>query len=133
MKHYKCENTAVRLAGTTATREFLEPIFTDRNRELLVVALCDEEVRLMQLLTFPGEAGYVSVSLADIMRRTACSDCVGFIVAHNHPSRDTSPSRADIAFTQRLAIAAEAMDMTFLDHIIFNGGPALSFREQGHL
>jgi hypothetical protein len=38
LKHYAFENAAVRLAGVDASREFLEPMFGHRDRELLVVA-----------------------------------------------------------------------------------------------
>lgn len=41
-----------------------------------------------------------------------------FIVFHNHPSGDPSPSREDIAMTERLGKAAKIMDIPMLDHII---------------
>ena len=41
-----------------------------------------------------------------------------FIIFHNHPSGDPSPSREDIAMTERLGKAAKIMDIHMLDHII---------------
>ena len=41
-----------------------------------------------------------------------------FIIFHNHPSGDPSPSREDIAMTERLGKAAKIMDIPMLDHII---------------
>jgi DNA repair protein RadC len=43
----------------------------------------------------------------------------GILLAHNHPSGDPTPSAADCRATRTLARAAEAIDLTVLDHIIF--------------
>lgn len=131
MRHYTFDNATVRLAGTTAAREFFQPIFIERDRELLLVALCDEEVRLMQLLSLPGQEAYVQFSLPRIMRQAVCSRCAGVILAHNHPSGDTRPSRQDKSITDRVSLAADALGIILLDHIIFDGSPAFSFRERG--
>ena len=45
-----------------------------------------------------------------------------FIIFHNHPSGDPSPSREDIAMTERLGKAAKIMDIPMLDHIIIGTG-----------
>ena len=45
------------------------------------------------------------------------------IVAHNHPSGDPTPSKADIAATAKLREAATLLGVTMLDHIIF-GSPS---------
>jgi DNA repair protein RadC len=60
----------------------------------------------------------------------------GFILAHNHPSGDPSPSRADERLTRRLIEAADLMQLRFLDHVIIGRpspgrSPWYSFREAG--
>ncbi len=55
------------------------------------------------------------------------------ILVHNHPSGDVSPSKEDIALTQRLVAAGEIMGVEVLDHIIIGSSEILSFREQGIL
>ena len=40
------------------------------------------------------------------------------IMVHNHPSGETSPSKADIEFTEKLAKAVEVFGIQLLDHII---------------
>ncbi len=131
MKHYTFENAAVELAGADATREFLEPIFNERSVEILVVALCDEKVRLIQLLSVAGALDEVAIPLVRIMREAVLTVCAGLIVAHNHPSGDTWPSAADISLTKRLALATESLDIALLDHLIFANGPPFSFRRAG--
>jgi DNA repair protein RadC len=133
LKHYVFENAAVQLAGVDATREFLEPMFSHRDRELMLVALCDDNLRLVRLLSVPGTEAQITVPLPKIMRQAVKSSCTGVVLAHNHPSAELRPSQADLDFTKRLCFAAESVGITILDHLIFNCGPAFSFRRQGLL
>jgi DNA repair protein RadC len=55
------------------------------------------------------------------------------VLAHNHPSGDATPSDSDRRSTRRLATAAEALDCTVLDHLVFAGGECASLRQLGYL
>ncbi|MFQ8702474.1 MAG: JAB domain-containing protein [Eisenbergiella sp.] len=56
---------------------------------------------------------------------------VSFILLHNHPSGDPSPSREDTAITGRLFELGEMMQLNLTDHIIVGAGQYFSFRESG--
>ena len=45
------------------------------------------------------------------------------VVAHNHPSGDLTPSKADLAATKRLREAGELLSVPLVDHLIL-GKPA---------
>ena len=51
-----------------------------------------------------------------------------FILVHNHPSGDPSPSDADIVITQQIKRAAEALGLTVHDHLIIGKSAELIFR-----
>ena len=57
----------------------------------------------------------------------------GFLLLHNHPSGDVTPSKDDIQTTRRCIEAGKIMDIPCLDHIIVGGsnGSMFSFRESG--
>lgn len=55
------------------------------------------------------------------------------ILSHNHPSGDPSPSREDIAVTQRLVKSGQILDIAVLDHIIIGGSRFVSMKEKGLL
>lgn len=55
------------------------------------------------------------------------------IVAHNHPSGDPSPSKADIEITKVLFDTGKIMQIPVLDHIILGKKSYFSFREAGFL
>jgi len=50
------------------------------------------------------------------------------IVAHNHPSGNLTPSKADIAATAELKDLAWRLGVVFLDHIILGAAESASGR-----
>ncbi len=57
----------------------------------------------------------------------------GIIIAHNHPSGNLSPSKADIDITEKLKSACNLMDITVLDHLIISKDNYYSFADDGLL
>ena len=55
------------------------------------------------------------------------------ILAHNHPSGDMTPSRADIKLTRQLQEAGKTLGIAVLDHIIFSPKGHYSFLEHGYI
>lgn len=55
----------------------------------------------------------------------------GVILAHNHPSGNTSPSDADKTLTTRFAQAGRLLDLPILDHLIVCKEGYMSFADQG--
>lgn len=53
------------------------------------------------------------------------------IISHNHPSGNTEPSQADLAFTRRLVDAGEMMGIEVIDHIIIGEQEYFSMKENG--
>lgn len=53
------------------------------------------------------------------------------ILAHNHPSGSRRPSVADIAFTEKMITAGEAIDIPVVDHVIYTHRGCLSMRDEG--
>jgi len=117
--------------------EFLFPQLSHHSQEHAMVLLLD--ARLHHTGTAPISLGSVSETTAhprEILRPAIVQGAYGFVLAHNHPSGDPSPSRADERLTRRLIEAADLMQLRFLDHVII-GRPAsgrqpwYSFREAG--
>jgi DNA repair protein RadC len=118
---------------------FFAPQMRHLAQEQVVVATLD--TRLRHIGTTLISVGTVSESSAhprEVLRPVITRGAHGFIVVHNHPSGDPSPSRSDETVTRRLAEAASLMQVCFLDHVII-GRPApgrcpyFSFREAGVL
>jgi DNA repair protein RadC len=65
----------------------------------------------------------------DVLAPVLRSGAAAFVVAHNHPSGDPSPSRADRVVTEALRGAAALIGIPMLDHLIVAARGQHSFRE----
>ena len=52
---------------------------------------------------------------------------------HNHPSGEITPSKADLASTQKMILAAKLSGISILDHVIISGDKFYSFAENGEI
>src|SRR3990167_690089 len=55
------------------------------------------------------------------------------VIAHNHPSGDTSPSSEDLAVTHRLVAVSQTIGIPILDHIIVSDSGYMSFKHEEYL
>ncbi len=55
------------------------------------------------------------------------------ILAHNHPSGNTEPSREDIEITGRLCEAGRILGIEVVDHLIFGHNDWISLKERGYI
>ena len=63
--------------------------------------------------------GTAAIDAGAIFREALKVGAEEIIVAHNHPSGNLTPSKADITVTAELKDLAERLGVVFLDHIIF--------------
>ncbi len=67
--------------------------------------------------------------LGPVVREAASA----FVLVHNHPSGDPTPSQEDLELTRHLAEAARMLSTPLLDHVIVARGGLSSFYEEGLL
>jgi DNA repair protein RadC len=122
------------LTTACAAAALLAPLFDDAGAETLAVLHLDR-ARWIIAVEAHGGAGIdeIVLPMRAIFASALSHDAVGMIVAHNHPSGDPRPSRADIAATRRLAETAGRLGIVLHDHLIFAGGESRSFRALGLL
>lgn len=75
-----------------------------------------------------GGPGGLSVRMRELFAKALSVSAAGILVAHNHPSGDCRPSKADVASTCRLEQIARALDIELLDHLIFTHHAVYSMR-----
>ncbi len=119
--------------------ELLGPEMRQLGKEALRVVLLDTKLRLLRVENV--SLGSLNECLAhprDIFLPAVTFNAHAFILVHNHPSGDPSPSDADRRLTMRIAEAAKLLQINFFDHLILGmpvGGrsPFFSFRQAGVL
>ena len=132
---YQRAELPLKLDGLAAARSFFAGCFAqaDASREELWVAHTDEQARCIHMSHHPGDETGALFPLRAIIADAVEHGSAGILLAHNHPSGDPRPSDCDCRATRRLAAAAEAIDCTILDHLIFAGEDWSSLRRLGYL
>jgi len=132
---YQRAELPLKLDGLAAARQFFAGCFAefDVARESLWVAHVDDRARCLHVSCHEGDAMGMHFPLKTIICDAAQHHSAGIILAHNHPSGDPRPSDSDFRATRRLASAAEAIDCTLLDHLVFAGAECTSLRRLGYL
>ena len=74
------------------------------------------------LVSLGHTRGTTAVELGEVFREAFKAQTDAIIVAHNHPSGDPTPSKADLQLTSALQSAANLLGIKFLDHLIL-GSP----------
>ncbi|CAC9590324.1 UPF0758 family protein [uncultured Gammaproteobacteria bacterium] len=93
------------------------------SREQFVVLLLDQKHRLIELdILFTGTLNQASVHPREVVKIALEKNACAVVLAHNHPSGDPMPSKADIDITTRIKQALELIDVQLLDHIIIGDG-----------
>jgi len=80
-----------------------------------------------------GTVDHVPVYPREVLRRALELNASALILVHNHPSGDPTPSAADIAMTEQIQAAAQALSITLHDHLIIGKSRESSFRALGLL
>lgn len=116
----------------------LAAFFTARLRgetqEVLACAFLDARHRLIAYEPlFRGTVDSTTIYPRELLRRCLQHNAVAVVMAHNHPSGSTEPSRADRDMTRRLRTALAGIDVELVDHLIIGDGPPMSFARRGLL
>jgi len=66
-----------------------------------------------------------------LFRDAVKSNAAALILAHNHPSGDSTPSKEDIDATLRFMEMGKMMGVRIIDHIVIAQGGSVSMRQLG--
>jgi DNA repair protein RadC len=132
---YQRAELPLKLDGVDASRAYFAGCIADGDpaRESLWVAHVDDEARCLHVARFDGDESGANFPLRAIVSDAVLHGSAGIVLAHNHPSGNPRPSESDLRSTKRLALAAEALDVAVLDHLVFGGTDCVSMRRLGYL
>lgn len=121
-------------SSSNSIYNLIKPHLVNKDREHFLVVALDSRRRLIaidnisigtinQSLVHPREVFKVAIN-----RRASY-----IVIAHNHPSGDTSPSSEDLAVTQRLVSVSHTIGIPILDHLIVSDSGYLSFKHEEYI
>ncbi len=103
------------------------------HEELWILSVDGLHALISARLVAAGGLHGLHVSARDIVRVAIREGATGFILVHDHPSGDPTPSDEDIAFTQAVANAADIVGTALLDHVVVARGSFVSMLNEGLL
>lgn len=107
-----------------------EMMFLDQ--EHLRLILLDTRNRVIRTPTiYVGSLNTSVIRVGELFRAAIRENAAAFIVAHNHPSGDPSPSPEDINVTRQIVQAGKLLDIDVLDHIIIGRNRFISLKQRG--
>lgn len=114
--------------------EIVGPMLADLNREEFVVLYLNRANRVISVNRHSkgGIAGTI-VDIRLLLKDALLCEASSMIVAHNHPSGNTSPSKSDMQLTRKIKESAATMEISLLDHLIITADSYTSFSDRGLL
>lgn len=82
---------------------------------------------------FRGTLTQTAVYPREVVKRALALNAAAVVLAHNHPSGQAEPSRADEFLTATLKQALSLVDVRVLDHVVVGKAVCVSFAERGLL
>lgn len=113
-------------------KDFLRVRIGALDHEEFFVMYLDGQHRLITTETlFRGTLMQTTVYPRELAVQALKFGAAALIVAHNHPSGEATPSRADERLTSTLRVALDLLDIRLLDHYVVTPTQAYSFAEHG--
>jgi DNA repair protein RadC len=113
-------------------RDWLRLYCARLEHEVFLALYLDAQHRLIEAEElFRGTLTQTSVYPREVVKGALARNAAALAVAHNHPSGEAEPSRADELLTQSLKSALSLVDVRVIDHFVVAGDRVISFAERG--
>ena len=113
------QETAPLMDAPDAIADLLREECRPYGEEHFFAILLDTRRRLIRKVHLTnGTLDAAIVHPRDVFRHAVVANASAMVLAHNHPSGDPTPSKADITVTRDLVRAGQLLKIEVLDHII---------------
>lgn len=108
---------------------FMEKLRHKKTECVVLVCLDAKGQMISEQKLSEGSVRMSLISPREIFLAALHSNAVNILLAHNHPSGDPTPSRADRELTANVKELGDKMDIRLLDHIVIGDNRYTSFKE----
>ncbi len=113
---------------------YLLPYFYAARNETVYLLMLDAACTVINCrMIGSGSVNSANVPIRRLVQEAIAANATGIVLAHNHPSGITMPSREDVEITLRLQDTLALLEINLLDHIIVADDTYISLRECGYL
>lgn len=122
------------LSSWSAVVEYCHAAMAHETREQFRILFLDKRnVLIADEVQGTGTVDHTPVYTREVIKRALELSATALILAHNHPSGDPAPSRADIDMTRTIIDAAKPLGITVHDHIIIGKDGHVSLKGMGFI
>ena len=123
---------ATNIGSPLDAAEIMQPHFDKQEKEYLGILMLDRRSRVMGFqMIYQGTVCSASIKVNEIFVPAIRNLASAFIVGHNHPSGDCTPSPDDVVVTRALVNAGKLLEIQVQDHLIFGDNKWTSLKERG--
>ncbi len=122
-----------RITNPEMAFEYLKDLFEPKQEELICIYLDSKSNVIKHKKLFRGTTNVSIVHPREIFKWAVKYSCNSFIIAHNHPSGDITPSQDDIDVTKQIQELSSIFSITFIDHLIIADDIYVSLKSMGHI
>ncbi len=122
------------ITGAQSVYNYLHAKMMRLKKEQFIALLLDTKNRVFrEIKVSEGTLNQSLVHPREAFRDAIKDSASAVIFVHNHPSGDSTPSRADHTITRRLIEAGDVIGIRVLDHVIIGHHEYYSFADEGTL
>ena len=122
------------LDSPEAVSKLIAKEFKTYDREVCAVINLNVKLKPINInICSIGTINTAFVSPREVFKSSILSNAAAFILVHNHPSGDITPSREDKVLTKTLIKCGDLLNIKMIDHLIIGSGTGdvFSFKEEG--
>ncbi len=125
---------ALRFTSPSIVYDYFKEELRHIHRETVLLLSLDNRCHMLYVSELSKGSANVSVfSPRDIFSEAIAHNAAGFILLHNHPSGDPTPSTEDIEITQTMFRLGKMMQLPLMDHVIIGDTTYVSLKELGYM
>ena len=128
------KNNIEELTSPEEIYKYTKYLFHDKKQEYFYALYFNNKQQLLNTkLLFIGTINQSITHPREVFKEAYLLSASSIICLHNHPSNDTTPSKADITFTKALIEIGKIQNIPILDHIIVGDDNYYSFYEHKNI
>ncbi|MGP8337695.1 MAG: RadC family protein [Methanosarcinaceae archaeon] len=126
------DGTKRKIKSPADVYSILYPKMREQKKEKLTALYLDTKNHILrEEVVSIGTLNANIVHPREIFKSALLESSASVILAHNHPSGDPTPSKEDIAVTEKLVECGKLLGIDVLDHVIVGDGRYVSLKDEG--
>lgn len=121
------------ITHSRAAEQYLRPLFSWESEEVWILGLSSAKELIGERMLFRGTVDRSTFHPRDAFRFCCQVNASSFLIAHNHPMGQASPSSFDHEVTHRLYLLSLQIEIPLIDHLILAPEGCYSFADAGGL